>query len=103
AGQRRIGPHTAGVRALVAVLSPLEVLHSRQSEGVRAVAECEDGDLLALEELLDHDRVPERAGCAERLVELRLVPADEDALSCSEAVRLDYARRPRDRQRLGGG
>ena len=29
-------------------------------------------------------------------------PADEDALACGEPVGLDHARRPRDRQRLGG-
>ena len=68
---------------------------------VRAVAEREDRDLPALEQLLDDERLAEGRRGRQRRVELLLRAADEDALARGEPVRLDHARRPRDRQRLG--
>ena len=66
----------------------------------RPVAEREDGDLLAFEQLLDHDRLAERRSRLQGVVELGLVVADEDALSGREAVGLDHAGWSCDRQRL---
>src|SRR2546421_12184300 len=71
--------------------------------GVRAVTQREDGDLIALQQLFDHDRLAEGTGCGESDVELLLVVADEDALPCGQAVGLDHARWSSDRERLCGG
>ena len=59
----------------------------------RAVAEREQRDLVALEQLLDHDVAAERRDRAQRRVELVRRAADEDALARGEPVRLDDARR----------
>ena len=102
-GDRGVGAHPAGVRSLVAFVCPLEVLDDRQRERSHTVAEREDGDLLAFEELLDHDRVAEGGGRDEGAVELRLIVADEHAFAGCEAVGLDHAGRSRNRERLGRG
>src|SRR5207244_9977096 len=87
------------VRALVAVADPLVVLGRRQRDRGGAVAEREDRHLLALEQLLDEKRLPERLRGAQRSVELGLRTADPDALAGRQAVRLYDARRPGDRER----
>ena len=56
---RREGPHATGVRALVAVECPLEVLRRRQRDRRDAVTEREDRDLGPLEQLLDDERAAE--------------------------------------------
>ena len=66
------------------------------------VAEREDRDLLALEQLLDVERLPERLRGAQARVELRLRAADPDALARGEPVRLDDAGRAGDGERAGG-
>ena len=53
AGHRRVAAHATRVRALVAVEDPLVVLGGRQRHHVLAVAEGEQRELLALEELLE--------------------------------------------------
>ena len=50
--------------------SALEVLRAGQRERADAVAEGEDRDLLALQQLLDDERVAEGSGGLERGVEL---------------------------------
>ncbi len=99
---RRVRAHAAGVRALVAVVDPLVVLGGGQAERRASVAEREDRDLLALEHLLDVERLPERLGGAQARVELRLGAADPDALARGEPVRLDDAGRARDGERSRG-
>ena len=81
ADDRRIRAHAAGVRAFVAVERPLEVLRSRQWNGVDTVAEREHRDLGAFEQLLDEERFAERSDGRQRGVELVLRPADEDSLA----------------------
>ena len=100
-GDGREGAHPAGVRPGVPVADPLEVLRRGERHDALSVAEGEDGDLLAGEQLLDHDRALERRRRAQALVELLGGLADEDALAGGEAVHLDDAGRPRDRERLG--
>ena len=65
-----------------------------------AVAEREQRDLLALEQLLDQQVAAERGGRAQPGVELLLRAADEDALAGREPVDLDHAGRPRDGEAL---
>ena len=83
----------------VAVADPLVVLRRRERHHRAAVGERHERDLLAGEELLDHDA---RAGVAERaphhhLVEAgargREVVADQHALAGREPVGLDDDRR----------
>ncbi len=83
--------------------SPIRLKSCAGASGTtrRPSAEREDRDLVAREQLLDHDRPLERRGGAQRLVQLLGGLADEDALARCEAVDLDDAGRPRDRQRLG--
>src|SRR6185503_82050 len=90
---RRIAAHAAGVRALVAVQEPLEVLRGRERHGSLAVAEGEERDLLAVEQFFDDHVAAERAGAVQRGIGLLLRAANEDALPRGEAVRLDDARR----------
>ena len=61
--RRRIGAHAAGVRALVAVEGALVVLRRAEGDDGLAVGEREEARLLALQEILDHQR---RAGVARR-------------------------------------
>ena len=56
---RRVGAHAAGVRALVAVVRPLEVLRRNERHRRVAVAEREQRDLRPLEELLHDERIAE--------------------------------------------
>jgi hypothetical protein len=93
AGHRRVAPHSARVRPLVAVEQALEVLRRRQRQRVDSVAEGEERDLFALEQLLHDDRLAEDAGAGERVRDLVLRPADEDALAGRQPVRLHDARR----------
>ena len=100
-GHRRERAHAAGVRAGVAVAEPLEVLRGRERRPRRvAVAEREQRDLLALEQLLDHERRRRTRPPARRPASSSVLrPADEDALAGREPVGLDHARRPRDGER----
>ena len=78
--------------ALVAVADPLVVAGGAERDDRVAVAQREDRDLLALEQLLDDERPAERLGRAQPGVELGLRAADPDALARGEPVRLDDAR-----------
>ncbi len=60
-GGRRDGAHAPGIGARVALTHPLMVLRRAERQGMGAVAEGKEGDLLALEEILDHDRGAGRA------------------------------------------
>ena len=86
---------------------PLEVLRGSEGHCVLAVADREQRDLLALEQLLDQEVAAELGCGAQAGVELVLRLADEDALSCCETVDLDHAGRSRDgealRSRHAGG
>src|SRR5581483_6833158 len=84
--------HAAGVRAGVAIADALVVASGRERQRAAAVGEREDGQLLAVEQLLDDHRPTERAGRGERGVDLFLRRADEDALARRETVGLDDAR-----------
>ena len=92
----RVASHPSGVRAPVVVEQPLEVLRRGKRERVRAVAEREERDLLAFEQLLDDDVSPEspRSGQAPPASSAS-VSADEDALSRRQPVGLDDAGCPR--------
>src|SRR3954454_6093991 len=92
---RRVASHSAGIRALVAVEQPLEALRGRERHHGVPVAEREERDLLALEQLLDDDIAPESLRALDGLVGLTLCPAHEDALSGREPVGFDHARRVR--------
>ncbi len=56
-GQRGVRAHAAGVRALVAVERALEVLGGLERDDGLAVGDGEEGDLGAVEELLDDHAV----------------------------------------------
>ena len=96
----RVGAHAAGVRSRVAFVDALEILNGRQRRRARTVAQREHGDLLALEQLLDHDRVAERLGGTQRRVELLLVAADENPFARRQPVGLDHAGGAGHRQRF---
>ena len=81
----------------------LEVPRRRERERVAAVADREQRQLLALEQLLDDERRRRSEPTARSAASSSACgPADEDALARREPVRLDDARRPRDRERRGG-
>jgi hypothetical protein len=93
ARDRRVAAHPAGVRPLVAVADPLVVLRRRERDGTLAVAERQERDLFAVEELLDDDLrraeaavVEEHRECSARL---DLALADDHALARREHVRLE--------------
>ena len=89
-GQRGVGPHAARVGAAAAVEDALEVLGRQQRPPDGAVADDEEGELRAVEELLDdHPLAPRRVG--EGLV---AVVGDDDALAGGQGVVLDDVRRP---------
>ncbi|GAV36827.1 hypothetical protein ROTAS13_04516 [Roseomonas sp. TAS13] len=56
-----IGAHAAGVRTGVAIADALVILRPDQGQGMAAVAEGEEGDLLADQAFLDQDRGARRA------------------------------------------
>ena len=58
-GDRRVGAHPAGVRAGVAVADPLVVAGRSERDRAAAVGEREQRHLLALQQLLDHERLAE--------------------------------------------
>ena len=101
-GRGRVRAHAAGVRALVTVVRALEILRRRERDRVDAVAEGKHRYLGTVEQLFDHDAPAECGDRLQRVVELLLRVADEDALAGGEPVRLDDARRPRDREGLRG-
>ena len=68
-----------------------------------AVAQREQRDLVALEQLLDDDALAERLDRRQRRVELLGGAADEHALARGEPVGLDHTRNARHRERPGGG
>ena len=67
-GHGRVAAHAAGVRPGVALADPLVVLGGRHRHDALAVAEREQRQLLALEELLDAPRArrPRRSGARRR-------------------------------------
>ena len=79
ARHRRVAAHAAGVRPLVAVEDPLVVLGRRQRHDVLAVAERQQRELLALEELLQHHRRLAEASLGEEDVERRRAPRPRSA------------------------
>ncbi len=99
AGDGREGAHAAGVGARVAVARALEVPSGRERHGSPPVADGEDRQLLALEQLLDVKPSSERLHLRERGLQLVVRLADEDALAGGEAIGLDDAGRSRDGQR----
>ena len=105
-GHRRVAAHAAGVRALVAVEDPLVVLGGRHRHGALAVAQGEQRQLLAVEELLEHHaRLAEAALTEERLdrlARLGLVLADDHALARGQHVGLEHGRVRRARKLLLG-
>src|SRR5438128_6909152 len=99
----RVRAHAARVRPRVAVADALEVLRDGKRARSGAVGDREDGDLLALEELLDHDGPTEARSRTERRLQLLVRPAHMDAFAGREPVRLDDAGRSGDRHRRRGG
>jgi hypothetical protein len=93
AGHGGVGAHAAGVRSLIAVEDALVVLGRRHRHGPLAVAQREQGKLLALEVLLDeHARVPEPPFHEHRLergARLVLVGRDDHALARGQPVGLE--------------
>src|SRR5262249_26472649 len=102
AGDGRVGAHPTGVGAGVALPGALEVARGSERQDVAAVAEREQGKLVAFEQLLDDHVVAEAAGGGKSVLELVPRVADEDALAACEAVELDDARRPWLVERSGG-
>ena len=102
ARHRRVAPHAARVRPLVAVEDSLVVLRRRQRHRALAVAEREERQLLALEELLEDDLGLAEALLGEedvdRLARLALVLGDDHALARREHVRLQHGRVRRARE-----
>src|SRR5919108_4404022 len=70
---RREGPHPSSVRTHVAVADTTVVARRGKRHDVLAVDEGEHRQLVSLEQLLDHQRVPECRCRAERGVELVLI------------------------------
>ena len=97
---RRVGAHAAGVRARVAVQGPLVVLRRGQRQDLLSADDGEEGDLLALQELLDEHRVGRRAEAAlhealgQRRLRLRQLVRHDDALAGGQPVGLHHHRRP---------
>ena len=105
-GHRRVAAHAAGVGTLVAVEDALVVLRGRERHGALAVAERQQRELLALEELLQHHLGLAEALLAEehvdRLARLALVLGDDHSLARREHVRLQHRGIRRARE-VGGG
>ncbi len=94
-GCGRIGPHAAGVRALVIVERALVVLRRADGQHGFAVGEHEERRLLALHEFLDHHFGPGRAKtAAEHVVDgghrSIFVHCHDHALAGSQSVGLDH-------------
>ena len=90
-----VGSHAAGVGAGVAFADALVVLRGGDLDGVGAVAEGEEGELFAGEELFEDDlgllgaeqsAGEHLGGC---LFGFEVGVADDDALACGEAVGFD--------------
>ena len=93
---RGVGPHASGVGAGVALADALVVLRCGQCNRVFSVAEGEEGELLAFEELLENQFF---LGCSQQragkdlcggLFGLDVGVAEDYTLAGSEAVGLDY-------------
>ena len=95
----REGAHAARVGTGVAVARALEVAGGCEGNGSPSVADREDRQLLALEQLLDVKARAERLNLREGGLQLVVVVADEHALARGQAVGLDDARRSRHRKR----
>ena len=94
ARDRRERAHAAGVRAGVAVADALEVARGRERERALAVAQREQRQLVAVEELLDHDRRRRRSRCSTSIASSaarasRSSRGDHDALAGRQPVGLD--------------
>ena len=80
----------------VAVADPLVVARGRERDGALAVAQRQQRELLAREELLDHDRLVAEAARDEHVLQRRarlaLAGRDHDALAGGEPVGLDHGR-----------
>ena len=82
-----VGAHAARVRALVAVAHALEILRGLQRHDGGTVGETEEGDLGAIEVVLDDDRSPvARQAGARMLRGLGAVGGHDDALTGGESV-----------------
>ena len=117
-GHGRVAAHAAGVGTLVAFEDPLVVLRRRHRYRALTVAQREQGELLAHEELLEHDLRPAEAQLGEELLYGRarggLVGADDHALAGGQRVGLEHGRirrtrdvverlTPRAKHRVRGG
>jgi len=93
---RRVAPHAARVRTPIAVEDALVVLRRRERDGALAVAQGEQRQLLAVEELLQHHLRLAEALLGEEDVEggarRPLVLGDDHALSRREHVGLEHGR-----------
>uniref|UniRef100_A0A6J6A132 Unannotated protein n=1 Tax=freshwater metagenome TaxID=449393 RepID=A0A6J6A132_9ZZZZ len=98
---RAVGAHPAGVWPLVAVEDPLVILSGRHRHRALAVAECQQRQLLALEELLDNDlpvaEAPLDEELLKRLARLCFIGRDHYPLAGSQSVKLDHGRVANDR------
>ena len=84
-GHRRIGTHPSGIGAPVAVEDPLVVLSRRERNRAATIAQREQGQLLALQMLLDHDAFSAETALDQQLLErlpcLGFVGGDRNALT----------------------
>ena len=92
--QRRVGTHPAGVRPAVAIGQPLEVLRRLEGQHAHAVAQAEQRDLRAVQELLDHDHRATRLAGQTMGQGGRAVVGHHDPFATSEPVVLHDVRRP---------
>ena len=97
-GRRRIGPHAAGIWSMIAVEDPLVILRRGERNGVLAIAERKERDLLADQEFLDHDLGAGRPdAAAENSIDCGLGFRDacrhHHALAGRQSVGLDHDRR----------
>ena len=101
-GHGRVRAHAAGIRASVTVEDPLVILGGREWQGRLPVADRQQRDLLAVEELLDDHPLSPEAPLHQQVVQrdarLALVGGDDHALARRQAVGLDHGRIARDRR-----
>src|SRR5262249_51861324 len=85
-----IRTHASGIWAGVVIEYRLVVLGSGQRDGRSPIAECDETDFLADQEFFDHQS---RSQAAHGGFSLGAIRRDDDSLSRSQAVRLDYNRK----------
>ena len=85
----RIGAHAAGVRALIAVEDALVILRGLERNSSLAIAEDDEADFFAFEELFDHHR---KGQSGERGVDFRAILRDDHAFAGGQAIGLQNDR-----------